>query len=175
MKPPTRSADFTKRSFKGFQRTSGLLQPQIRTVGEKRGFAVTRLLTHWAEIVGEATARVALPVNVSYAKDGLGATLTILTKGAYAPMLQADLPKIRERVNACYGYNAISKIRITQTAPTGFAEGQASFVPAPVREKPAPDPEMQAVAKKVAAPVHDDDLRHALETLAQNVLSRSKR
>lgn len=175
MKSKTPHTPNAARSFKGFQRTSGLLQPQIRTVGEKRGFAVTRLLTHWAEIVGEATAQIALPVNVSYAKDGFGATLTVLVKGAHAPMLQAELPKIRERVNACYGYNAISKVRITQTAPTGFAEGQAVFSPAPPKQKTAPDPEILATAKQVAAPVQDEGLRAALEALAENVLTRSKR
>ena len=67
------------------------------------------------------------PVKVSYAKGGFGATLTLLTTGAYAPMLQAELPKIRNRVNAVYGHNAISHIRITQTAPMGFSEGRAVF------------------------------------------------
>jgi hypothetical protein len=31
------------------------------------------------------------------------------------------------RVNACYGYITIARIRITQTAATGFAEGQMAF------------------------------------------------
>ena len=33
-----------------------------RAAAESRGFAVTRLLTHWPEIVGEAVARIAGPV-----------------------------------------------------------------------------------------------------------------
>ena len=161
------------RRMRGFERTAGLLQSRIRKVGEQRGFAVARLLTHWAEIVGEDTARVARPVKVGYAKGGFGATLTLLTTGAQAPMLQADLPRIQARVNACYGYAAISRIRITQTAPTGFAEGQALFAPAP-KQTSQPDPEAQDKARKVAAPVGDDALRHALEALGQNVLSRHK-
>lgn len=161
------------RRMRGFERTAGLLQTRIRQVGEKRGFAVARLLTHWAEIVGDDTARVARPVKVGYAKGGFGATLTLLTKGAHAPMLQADLPRIKERVNACYGYAAIARILITQTSPTGFAEGQASFAPAPKVEQ-KPDPKITESARQVAAPVADDGLRHALEALGQNVLSRKK-
>jgi hypothetical protein len=162
------------RRMRGFERTSGLLQNRIRQAGEKRGFAVARLLTHWAEIVGADTARVARPVKVSYAQGGFGATLTVLTTGSQAPMLQADLPRIKERVNACYGYAAIARIRITQTAPTGFAEGQAGFAPAPKAAPPA-DPETQAAARAAAAPVTDNALRRALEALGENVLSRTKR
>ncbi len=161
------------RRMRGFERTAGLLQTRIRQASEKRGFAVSRLLTHWAEIVGEDTARIARPVKVGYAQGGFGATLTLLTTGAQAPMLQADLPRIQTRVNACYGYAAISRIRITQTAPTGFAEGQASFAPAP-KQVPQTDPVAQQAARDVAAPVADDGLRRALEALGQNVLSRTK-
>ena len=162
------------RRRRGFEQTAGLLQTRIRQVGEKRGFAVARLLTHWAEIVGEETARIARPVKVGYGQGGFGATLTLLTTGAQAPMLQADLPRIRERVNACYGYAAIARVRITQTAPTGFAEGQATFTHGPAPAKPPKDPAKAEAARKVAAPVHDDALRHALQTLAENVLSRTK-
>lgn len=164
------------RRMRGFERTAGLIQPQLRNAGEKRGFAVARLLTHWTDIVGEETARIAQPVKVSYGREGFGATLTLLTTGAHAPMLQADLPKIRERVNACYGYSAISRIRVTQTAPTGFAEGQAAFAPAPKTAGAAePAPEVQRQAAATAAGVEDDSLRQALEALAQNVLSRDRK
>ena len=165
----------TERRKRGFERTSGLLQSQIRRVSESRGFAVSRLLTHWAEIVGEETARVALPVKVSYAQGGFGATLTVLTSGAQAPMLQADLPRIKDKVNACYGYAAIARIRITQTAPTGFSEGQIAFDPAPKPAAVPPDPKITAAARAVAASVDNEDLRSALEALGENILSRSKR
>jgi len=164
-----------RRRKRGFERTSGLLQGQIRRIGESRGFAVSRLLTHWAEIVGEETARVALPVKVSYSQGGFGATLTVLTTGSQAPMLQADLPRIRDKVNACYGYRAIARIRITQTAATGFAEGQVAFAPAPVHVPQTVDPEIVEHAKSTARAVRDSTLRTALEELGKNVLTRAKR
>jgi hypothetical protein len=163
-----------KRRKKGFERASGLLQTQIRAVGESRGFAVSRLLTQWEEIVGTETASAALPVKVSYAQGGMGATLTVLTTGAHAPMLQAELPKIREKVNACYGYSAISRIRITQTAPTGFSEGQVAFSHRPAPDTTLPDPKDRAAARQMTAVVADSSLREALEELGKNVLSRSK-
>lgn len=159
------------RRKRGFERAASLVANRVRHAGESRGFAVSRLLTHWAEVAGPDVARIARPVDVSYGR-GFGATLTLLTTGANAPMLDMQKDAIRERVNACYGYAAIQKIRITQTAATGFAEGQAVFDPAPAKHpEPAPiQPEARAAAHDVA----DSDLRHALERLGSNVIKKSK-
>ncbi len=163
-----------ERRLRGFEAASGLLQTRIRTAGEKRGFATTRLLTQWAEIAGEDTARITRPVKIGYGREGIGATLTLLVSPAHAPMVQMDLPRLKERVNAVYGYAAIARIALTQTASTGFAEGQAQFTAAPKKPAVIPDPEIQATAIAVAAPVHDTDLRAALEALGQNILTRRK-
>jgi hypothetical protein len=161
------------RRSRGFEAASKLVSDRIRTAGEARGFAVARLLTHWAEVAGEDLARVTRPVKIGYARDGFGATLTLLTTSAQAPIVQMQLPKLRERVNACYGYNAISRISLTQTAPTGFADGQAQFTPA---AKPAatPDPTIAAAAAIVAEGVRDEGLRSALEQITRNFLTRQK-
>jgi len=82
--------------------------------------------------------------------------------------------KLREKVNAVYGYNAISKVRITQTAATGFSEGQVSF---DHRPKSAQDDTPAAIlpeAQKMAGGVQDDGLRAALERLATNVYSKTQ-
>lgn len=164
-----------KRTTRGFRRSASLLAPQLRKLSESRGFAVGRVLTHWSEIAGEDIAAIARPVEVSYGRAGFGATLTVLTTGAEAPMLEMQKEALRERVNAVYGYNAIARIRITQTAPTGFAEGQAVFAPEPdARPAAPPDPATLRAAAEIARPVADEGLRQALEALGRNVLSRPK-
>ncbi|GKY86321.1 hypothetical protein STA1M1_01900 [Sinisalibacter aestuarii] len=171
----TRQTDKPERRRRGFERTSALLTQRIREAGEARGFAVTRLLTHWDEIAGPDIARIARPVEVNYGRSGgFGATLVLLTTGANAPMLDMQKERIREKVNATYGYAAISRVRLTQTAPTGFAEGQAQFTRQPKPAPRAPDPEIAARAHESAAGIENADLREALEALAQNVLSRRK-
>ncbi|RPE64831.1 hypothetical protein EDD53_2595 [Pacificibacter maritimus] len=162
-----------KRRKKGFEMTSGLLQARIREATETRGFSEMRLLTHWSEIVGTQTAAMARPVKVTYAKGGFGATLVLLTTGAFAPMLQAELPKIQNRVNAVYGYNAISRIHITQTAPTGFAEGRVQFEHNEKEKRPVPTPQVRQEANALAQGAQDENLRKALEKLASSFLSRS--
>ena len=165
------------RRARGFEHTAGLLRERIRVAGEKRGFAVTRLLTHWQEIAGPDIAPIARPVKVGYARQGLGATLTVLVTGAQAPLVEMQKERIRERVNACYGYNAIARLRITQTAPDGFAEGQADFAPA-ARPSPGPagaqDHRLRHKANEVSGAVRDPQLRAALEALGRNVLEREQ-
>ncbi|MFT7593354.1 MAG: hypothetical protein ACI8R4_000667 [Paracoccaceae bacterium] len=159
---------------RGFKRTATVLTDRIRRAGESRGFAVSRLLTHWAEIAGPGIAEIARPVNVGYGRGGLGATLTLLTTGAQAPMLEMQKEQLRAKVNAVYGYNAISKVRITQTAATGFAEGQAEFARPATPEPAPPSPAIVHDAEQTAKNIHNDDLRAALERLGQNVLSKPK-
>jgi len=130
---------------RGFSRAVTLMQKRIRGATETRGFAQSRVLTHWAEIVGESTAKIAHPVDVK--------------------------EQLREKVNACYGYNAIARIRITQTAATGFAEGQMAFDHGP-KAKRGPQPAAQAAAQDLAAPVENEDLRLALAALGANVISK---
>jgi hypothetical protein len=162
-------------SGKGFQRTSNLLEGRIRAASESRGFAQSRLLTHWAEIAGPEVAQIARPVEVTYARGGFGATLVLLTTGSNAPMLEMQKEKLRDRVNATYGYNAIARVRITQTAPVGFAEGQVQFAPAPKVSKPAPSADARADAAKTTAPIENLELRDALELLGANIISRTNR
>lgn len=159
--------------MRGFEPAFGLMKDAVRTAGESRGFAVARLLTHWAEVAGDEMARKTRPVKIGYGKGGMGATLTLLVKAAEAPMVQMALPVLKERVNAVYGYAAINHIHLTQTAATGFAEGQAEFISAP-KAAQIPDPATQAKAQAVAEGVADPSLRSALEQLAQNILTRPR-
>ncbi|WP_230382959.1 DUF721 domain-containing protein [Paracoccus shanxieyensis] len=170
-----------RRRMRGFEAASSLVAHRIRSVGETRGFAVARLLTNWAEVVGADIAAHARPVKISHGK-GFGATLTLLVDGARAPLLNMQRDKIRDRVNACYGFNAVSRVTLTQTAPTGFAEGggfvqtgfaeeQAGFATAPRRPR-NPDPQTHAAADAVAQGFDDPQLSAAMRQMALNILSR---
>lgn len=159
-----------QRRSKGFLQTGGLLNQRIRNVSERRGFAQTRLLTHWAEVVGSEIAAFARPIKVSYAREGIGATLTVLVDGARAPELQMMLPTLKDKVNACYGYSAISRIRLTQTAEQGFGEDTSTFLhKKPVKSLPQ---EKQEGLKDALSTIKDDEFRTALELLGKNVLTR---
>ena len=169
-----KNASKITRRKRGFERASSLVSNRIRSASETRGFAVSRLLTHWADVVGPDIAAMSRPVNVNYGR-GFGATLTLLTTGAQAPMLEMQKETIRERVNACYGYAAISQVRITQTAATGFSEGRVSFDHAPSSAPPKTPRPITPEATQAADGIADGSLREALERLGSNVMSNPKR
>ncbi|MTH78928.1 DUF721 domain-containing protein [Paracoccus aestuariivivens] len=161
--------------MRGFEAAAQLVAHRVRSVGESRGFAVARLLTNWAEVVGPEIAAYARPVKISHGK-GFGATLTLLVSGARAPMINMQLELIRQRVNACYGFNAVSRIALTQTAPTGFAdasgfaEEQAGF--SGPRSTAPTSPVQAARADEIAQGFDDPRLSAAMRQMALNILSR---
>lgn len=159
---------------KGFARTNTLVRGHVRDASAQRGFAQARLLTEWEETVGTEIASISRPVEVTYAKGGFGATLILLTTGANAPILEMQKDAIRTRVNSVYGYSAIARIRITQTARSGFAEGQVEFRPKTAAStKPEPSDADKAAARELVAPVADDGLRAALARLGAHINSKS--
>lgn len=164
-----------RRRRRGFESAASLLSQRVQKAAEGRGFAVTRLLTHWPEIAGAQLAAMTRPVRISHSRGGFGATLTLLTSGATAPIVEMQLPQLRERVNACYGYNAIQRIVLTQTAASGFAEGQAQFAHAagttPARPAAA-DPAARQQARQIAAQFGDPVLADAMARLALNIATR---
>lgn len=162
-----------RRRLRGFETAAALVATPVRAVGESRGFAVARLLTNWAEVVGPDLAQTTRPVRISHGK-GFGATLTLLVQGAHAPLIEMQKNQIRDKVNACYGFNAVSRITLTQTAPTGFSEGQASFdhKPAAARRS-APSPEICRQAEAIAGGFQDPILSAAIRQMALNNMSKA--
>ncbi|MEM6464984.1 MAG: DUF721 domain-containing protein [Pseudomonadota bacterium] len=150
----------------GFARTGGLLAKRISGAAQSRGFAQMRLVTHWSEIVGAELAALCQPERVGYGKGGMGGTLTVRTTGALAPAVDMSRETLRARVNTCYGYNAISRIRIQQVGPTGFAEAQSPFQPKAATSRPKPR------ATEGTEQVANAELRSALEQLGGHVACR---
>ena len=91
-------------------------------------------------------------------------------------MLEMQKEQLRTKVNAVYGYNAIARIRITQTAAIGFAEGKVAFGHQTATPPKAPsDPVLRQKAAEAAQPVTDTELRDALARLGENILNKTKR
>lgn len=159
VEPPARKA-------KGFLPAAALTPAALKSVGAKRGFVEARLLTDWRGIVGDALGALCRPVKVSYAggSPGLGATLVVTAEGARAPEVEMRRPQIIERVNAFYGYRAVSRLRIDQSrSAMGFAEAQAPFEGAPPPTvTPAPG-------------VEDEKLALALGRLGANIRLKAAR
>ena len=155
----------------GFKKASVLLKTNIQRASESRGFAQSRVLTHWDEIVGEEISSVSIPTKVSYRTDGLGATLTILTSGSNAPILEMQKEFIRNKINAVYGYNAVHKIKITQSSPIALI-GKNEDSKNTMSKKNKIDEEISPDLEKAVNEIDDKNLRQGLEELAINVFTK---
>jgi hypothetical protein len=159
------------RSAKGFVRAGGLIEAQMQTAAARQGYAQARLRALWPEIAGPEFAAICAPVRLARARGPAGGLLTVAVSGAHAPQLQMLIPLLRERINATLGPGAVGRIQLTQ-AVHGFAEPAAAY-------RPRPDPaateggDTGPVPEEISS-IGDGELRGALETLARNVLSRTR-
>lgn len=172
--PDKTAADKTaphRRRARGFLAAAACARATLAEAAAGRGFAEPEVLTRWAEIVGDHLAGLCLPVKVTYARDrSLGATLIIHVEGARAPEVEHLAPRILERVNQFYGYRAIARVRLTQTAAAGFAEPRAAFAPASA----APGPAEEQAAAELARGIENAHLRAALTRMGAHVLARRR-
>jgi hypothetical protein len=122
-------------------------------------------------IVGEEISSVSIPTKVSYRTDGLGATLTILTSGSNGPILEMQKEFIRNKINAVYGYNAVHKIKITQSSPVALiGKNEASMNIMPKKNKISG--KISPSLEKAVNEIDDKNLRQGLEELAINVFTK---
>lgn len=166
-KKPARDKPPAPRRARGFLRAGGLIGPQMETVAARRGFALARLRALWPAIVGADLTALCRPEKLTLARGPAGGLLTLAVSAAHGPEVQMQIPRLCERVNAALGPGAVGRIQLVQ------ARGPLAAPPAPARPRPAPATGLGGLAGPVST-IGDDDLRHALETLARNVLSRAR-
>jgi hypothetical protein len=153
--------------------TGRLLDPVARA----RGFATTTLLSQWPAIVGTELAQFTAPDRVVWPRrlqDGEeappkgwraeGAILMLRVDGPRAIEVQHRSGKILERVNAYFGYRAVTEMRILQ-APVGRSEPPS----------PAPARTIESVPLPLRASVEHEGLRRALARLGAATRSKLTR
>lgn len=136
------------------------------TAFRKFGFVQSAIVTRWPEIVGPKLARVTAPESLRFPKgkkaDGL---LSISVVGAHAPVVQHVLPDIMARVNRFFGYAAVARVRLSQSALA--PRGAPAASPGPVVEEAETvplSPSLNAIA--------DPELRAVLAGLASSLAKR---
>ena len=133
----------------------------------KKGLLQADILSRWTDILGTELASGVKPFSVSFSKKTTGAVLTVTAfSGAYAVEFTARKPQIIERLNAYFGYAAISDIRIKQGGtftPPAFAE-----------QEPEISPEKSEELKKLTAGIEDESLRASVIRLG-TLLTESKK
>lgn len=145
-----------------------------RKAFEKYGFSAAALITDWATIVGGDLAGYTSPERLKWpkgveayqetandARGRPGATLVLRVEFARALDVQYKTLQIIERINAYFGYRAVSDIRLLQ----------AALPRADTRKLARPQPR-DAVSLPAIA---DEGLRAALEKLGAGVKAKNRK
>ncbi|MEO0681044.1 MAG: DUF721 domain-containing protein [Pseudomonadota bacterium] len=166
-----------RRKGAGFLHASASAVRMLKEASARRGFAEPRILTDWDAIMGAALAPVCRPVKVSYAGKNFGATLVVLAEGPRAPEVQMLGPKIVERVNAHYGYRAVSRIRVVQTdarLPSRIRDEGVSAAPRDGHGSAAVENDIDPHAAAASAAATDPGLSAALARLGRSRAARQR-
>lgn len=133
----------------------------------KRGLAEARIVTDWPKIVGAQVAACTCPEKLAPGSDGVDGTLHIRVAGGWATELQHLEPVFVEKVNAYFGYKAVSRLRLQQgplpeSYSQGHGKGQGRRGAELSTESPPLAPSEQEKIDAAAAEVTDPEIREAL-------------
>ncbi len=148
--------------------------PLVKQILGKNGFMQVELASNWEEIVGENLCRYVLPQKISFNKDErTGGTLYLMVYGgAFAMEVENNKLKILQKVNAFFGYEAISKIKILQNNnPENF------LINKNVYDKPKKNlvsENEQTYINGVLNGIENENLRLKLNLLGQAVFNNKK-
>ena len=118
------TADRKKRMTRLSTMLGDMVAPSVR----KRGFVMSRLISEWPAIAGDM-AEWSRPSKLALARGG-GGTLTLAIASGFGPVALQMRDAIISRVNATFGYQAVSDITFVQTLPPPAItppSGQASL------------------------------------------------
>ena len=144
------------------KRLSTMIDPMIAPSASARGFTIVRVLSQWPDIVGEM-ASWCRPDAVAFPRDSrTDGTLKLQIASGRGPQAQAMSQAIIDRINANFGYQAISRISLVQT----LVEQSASPPPASAQTtepldiwtlddklKDVKSPELRAALRRLGSPV----------------------
>lgn len=143
-----------------------------------RGFATTALLSDWRAIAGADLARYTMPDRIIWPRrrddwdgdeadsprarghKGDGATLVLRIEGPRAIEVQHRAAQILERINAYFGYRAVTDMRFLQAPIARVA-----------RPKSTPKPPLPAYALPKSAGIQHAGLARALGRLGASATS----
>jgi hypothetical protein len=136
------------------------------------GFAYGELLGQWPAIAGASVAQICRPERIAWPRQAgdsrqrQGGTLHLRALAGRALELHYETPRLIERINAFYGYGAITAIKLRQAAALPTA--QAIARPCGL------DAGAAAALEAELAGIGDDSLREALRRLGQAALGASE-
>ena len=139
----------------------GMVAPSVR----KRGFVMSRLVSEWPAIAGDI-AGWSRPSRLALQRDG-GGKLTVAIRSGFGPLALQMRDSLADRVNAAFGYRAVSKIVFVQTLPpppstpmapdTHVQTARHDVWALDSRLEKVKSPEVRAALRRLGTPLEKDD------------------
>jgi hypothetical protein len=160
VKPP-------KNRLNKMRRLSTMIEPMVAPSANERGFAISRLISHWHDIVGD-TAAWCRPADIHFPRGSRNnGTLKLQITSGRGPQAQAMSAQIIDQVNAAFGYQAVGRITLVQNLPPS-APKTPPKKPATISDAPdiwtldeklkhIKSPELRAALRRLGGPVGEDE------------------
>ena len=160
VKPP-------KNRLNKMRRLSTMIEPMVAPSANERGFAISRLISHWHDIVGD-TAAWCRPTDIHFPRGSRNnGTLKLQITSGRGPQAQAMSAQIIDQVNAAFGYQAVGRITLVQNLPPSTPKTPPKK-PATISDAPdiwtldeklkhIKSPELRAALRRLGGPVGEDD------------------
>jgi hypothetical protein len=157
---------------KNAQALSDIAGDILEPLFAKRGFSNTELIACWPEIAGEAFAEISLPEAILWPKQsmiekGELAKLVVRIENGFALSFQQEWPRICERLNQMFGYNAIGGLKLQQGKLPSVRKKDQRI------HKSLSESERNYLLQATHH-IKDEALRDALQRLGKAVLSEHK-
>ena len=138
-------------------------QRLVKPVFKNRGLMEGKIVTHWAQIVGEKFAHMSFAEKITFPKGKRSeGTLHLNVTSSGALLFQYAQDLILERVNTFFGYKALSKLRMIH----GLTLQREAKTPPPLKVLTN---EEKAWLEKQIEGVEDSELQAYLQKLGEAI------
>ncbi len=164
-----------KRTASGLNTLASETMPLLRKLLGQKGMMAADVLIFWAQIAGEELAAFTFPEKISFrGKERQKGVLQVAAaNGAVALELQHRERFVLEKVNAFFGYGAVSELRIRQSGGACFRRSRQ--INQPQVKKILVSGEEQNYIEQLTGGVNDGDLKDSLIRLGKSVLSQNRK
>ena len=112
-------AKLPKNRLNKMRRLSTMIEPMVAPSARERGFAISRIISHWHDTVGDLS-EWCRPADIYFPRGSRNnGTLKLQIASGRGPQAQAMMDQIIDAVNASFGYRAVDRITLVQSlSPT---------------------------------------------------------
>ena len=154
-----------KNRLNKMRRLSTMIGPMVAPSARERGFAISRIISHWNDIVG-SLSEWCRPTDIHFPRGSRNnGTLKLQIASGRGPQALAMTQRIIDAVNASFGYKAVDRLTIVQSlAPANkLAETQKPTTISRDKNiwaldeklKNIKSPELRAALRRLGGPVDE--------------------